>query len=144
MCCLAFFRFLRVGEFTIPTESSYSPSHHLSLQDISVDSRTNPCLLQLLLKQSKTDPFRHGAKVYIGAMDTTICPIRAVLAYLAKRSSRPGPKGFNYACLKAHTGFPYLGERTASFLWLSGRQLTGRMHLHTKSLPGPSIENLLN
>ena len=91
MCCLAFFGFLRVGEFTIPTESSYSPSHHLSLQDISVDSRTNPCLLQLLLKQSKTDPFRHGAKVYIGAMDTTICPIRAVLAYLAKRSSCPGP-----------------------------------------------------
>ena len=91
MCCLAFFRFLRVGEFTIPTESSYSPSHHLSLQDISVDSRTNPHLLQLLLKQSKTDPFRHGAKVYIGATDTTICPIRAVLVYLAKGNSRPGP-----------------------------------------------------
>jgi len=91
MCCLAFFGFLQVGEFTIPTESSYSASHHLCLQDISVDSRTNPHLLQLFLKQSKTDPFRHGAKVYIGATDTTICPIRAVLAYLAKRSSCPGP-----------------------------------------------------
>ena len=86
MCCLAFFGFLWVGGFTIPTESSYSPSHHLSLEDISMDSRTNPHLLQLLLKQSKTDPFRHGAKVYVGATDSTICPIRAALAYLAKRN----------------------------------------------------------
>ena len=56
MCCLAFFGFLRVGEFTIPTEGSYDPSCHLSLSDIAVDNRKNPGLLQLFLKQSKTDP----------------------------------------------------------------------------------------
>ena len=45
MCCLAFFGFLRVSEFTIPTEGSYDPSRHLSLNDIAVDNRKKPRLL---------------------------------------------------------------------------------------------------
>ena len=52
MCCLAFFGFLRVSEFTIPAEDSYDSSCHLSLGDITVDNRTEPRLLQLFLKQS--------------------------------------------------------------------------------------------
>ena len=91
MCCLAFFGFLRVSEFTIPSKGSYNSSRHLSLQDVTVDNRTKPCLLQLFLKQSKTDPFKQGAQVYVGATDTTICPVKAVLSYLARRNSRPGP-----------------------------------------------------
>ena len=91
MCCLAFFSFLRVSEFTIPTEGSYDPSCHLSLQDIAVDSRSKPRLLQLFLKQSKTDPFKHGTKVYISATDTVIYPVKVVLSYLGRRSSHPGP-----------------------------------------------------
>jgi len=91
MCCVAFFGFLRVSEFTIPREGSYKPSRHLSLQDIAVDSRAKPRLLQLFLKQSKTDPFKCGATVYMGATDTAICPIKALLSYLGKRDNRPGP-----------------------------------------------------
>jgi len=107
-CCLAFFRFLRVSEFTIPTEGSYDSSHHLSLEDIAVDSKRKPRVLQLLLKQSKTDPFKQGAKVYLGATGSTICPIMAVLSYLAKRSSWSGPlfitkegKGWTSAIFRA-------------------------------------------
>jgi len=91
MCCLAFFGFLRVSKLTIPTEGLYDSSHHLSLEDITVDSKRKPCVLQLLLKQSKTDPFKQGAKVYLGATGSTICPIMAVLLYLAKRSSQSSP-----------------------------------------------------
>ena len=91
MCCLAFFGFLRVSEFTIPSKGSYNSSRHLSLQDVTVDNRTKPRLLQLFLKQSKTDPFKQVAQVYVGATDTTICPVKAVLSYLARRNSRPGP-----------------------------------------------------
>ncbi|XP_065915585.1 uncharacterized protein [Dysidea avara] len=91
MCCLAFFGLLRVSEFTIPSKGSYNPSRHLSLQDVTVDNRIKPRLLQLFLKQSKTDPFKQGAQVYVGATDTTICPVKAVLSYLARRNSRPGP-----------------------------------------------------
>ena len=91
MCCLAFFGFLRVSEFTIPTESSYNPSRHLSLRDIAVDNRKNPRLLQLLLKESKTDPFKQGVKVYVGATDSPVCPIKAMLSYLSERSKIQGP-----------------------------------------------------
>ena len=91
MCCLAFFGFLRVSKFTIPGDSTYDPACHLSLNDIAVDSRANPRLLQLLLKQSKTDPFKQGATVHLGATDNPVCPVKAVLSYLEKRSTRPGP-----------------------------------------------------
>jgi len=37
-CCLAYFGFLRVGEFTIPAKGSYDKSSHLSLYDIAVES----------------------------------------------------------------------------------------------------------
>ena len=62
MCCLAFFGFLRVSEFTIPTEGSYKPSCHLSLEDITMDNRSKPRLLQLFLKQSKRTHSNMGQK----------------------------------------------------------------------------------
>jgi len=65
-CCLAFFGFLRVGEFTIPAKGSYNKSSHLSLSDIAVDKHDNPQLLHITIKQSKTDPFCKGVKVYLG------------------------------------------------------------------------------
>jgi len=52
-----FFGFLRVSEFTTPADSPCDPARHLSLSDITIDNRAKPCLLQLLIKQSKTDPF---------------------------------------------------------------------------------------
>jgi len=33
----------------------------------------------MFLKQSKTDPYKQGTKVYIGATDIAICPVKAVL-----------------------------------------------------------------
>jgi len=66
MCCLAFFGFLRVSEFTIPTDGSYDLSSHLSLKDVAIDNRKEPRLLQLALKQLKTDTFKQGCKVYVG------------------------------------------------------------------------------
>ena len=41
-CCLAFFGFLRVSEFTTPNLTDYDPSVHLSLQDVYIDNRENP------------------------------------------------------------------------------------------------------
>lgn len=108
MCCLAFFGFLRVSEFTIPSEGSYDSSRHLSLEDVAIDSKIKPRVLQLFLKESKTDPFKQGAKVFLGATDSTICPIKAVLGYLAKRNHQPGPlfitkegKGWTSAMFRA-------------------------------------------
>lgn len=90
-CCLAFFGFLRVSEFTVPNQECYDESSHLSLKDISVDSRKNPRLIKVTIKQSKTDPFRKGVHLYLGATDLPICPISGILPYLAARGARAGP-----------------------------------------------------
>lgn len=43
------------------------------------------------LKKSKTDPFRKGVKITIGATRDGLCPVTAILAYLEYRGSGPGP-----------------------------------------------------
>ena len=90
-CCLAFFGFLRSSEFTTPSQSDYDPEIHLSIQDLAVDNKANPQLLKVIIKQSKTDPFRQGVSLFLGRTDSTICPVRAVLPYLVARGNHPGP-----------------------------------------------------
>ena len=87
-CCLAFFGFLRAGELTIPSDSAYDPSMHLSWGDLAVDAPENPTVLSVLLKASKTDPFRKGITLYIGQVPSDLCPVSAMLAYLLLRGRR--------------------------------------------------------
>jgi len=84
-CCLAFFGFLRVSEFTIPNDTAYDSECHLSPSDVAVDNRDHPQLLKVTIKQSKTDPFRKGVDLYLGATDGRLCPVKALLPYLAIR-----------------------------------------------------------
>ena len=90
-CCLAFFGFLRCGEFTVPSQAEYDPDTHLSLADIALDNKVNPGVIQVTIKQSKTDPFRQGVDLYLGRTGKDICPIRAIVPYLIKRGAQPGP-----------------------------------------------------
>ena len=90
-CCLAFFGFLCCGEFTVPTQAAYAPEEHLSLPDIAIDNRLSPSVVQVKIKQSKTDPFRQGVQLYLGKTDEDICPITGILPYLAIRGAKPGP-----------------------------------------------------
>ena len=65
-CSLAYFGFLHASEFTAPSLASFSPSYHLGVQDIAVDSLSAPSCMRLRIKGSKTDPFRKGAFINIG------------------------------------------------------------------------------
>jgi len=56
-CCLSSFRFLSVSEFTIPSHTEYDPSMHLSLQDISIDSKDNPSILKIKYQTIKDQSF---------------------------------------------------------------------------------------
>jgi len=82
---------LGVSEYTVPAQQDNDESTHLSLKNISLDNCSNPCLITLHIKQSKTDPFRQGVDIYLGATDIPICPITALVPYLAKRRAQPGP-----------------------------------------------------
>ena len=49
-------------------------------------------MVQLRIKQSKTDPFRQGVNVYLGKTTTSLCPVDAIIRYIAHRTKlRPGP-----------------------------------------------------
>ena len=61
---LFFFGFLRSGEATVPTQSSYDAAVHLSISDVSLTSAADPEAIVVRIKASKTDPFRNGTSIF--------------------------------------------------------------------------------
>ena len=76
---------------SVPSLASFSPLVHLDVQDITVDSSTDPSCIPVTIKASKTDPFRKGCSIYIGLGKYPLCAVHASLAYLAIRGDGPGP-----------------------------------------------------
>lgn len=90
-CCLCFFGFFRLGEITSPSERAFDPGTNLTLFDLMVDNHAHPNYLIVTLKQSKTDQFRKGMQVVVGRTDNELCPLAAVLHYVAIRGPSQGP-----------------------------------------------------
>ena len=88
---LGFFGFLRAGELTVPSDTTYDEGAHLSFSDVAVDSFENPQVMKVRIKASKTDPFRMGVDIYLGRTHKELCPITAILSYMSQRGSGPGP-----------------------------------------------------
>ena len=79
--CLAFFGFMRISEFTC--DGPFNPQENMSSNDICfLPSSTSPSCMKVALKASKTDPFRQGISLTIGATNSIFCPVKAVLNYL--------------------------------------------------------------
>ena len=74
---------------TSPEE--FDPTSSLTLEDVAVDKHDNPSLVRIRLKQSKTDPFRHGVDIFLGRTHADLCPVTALLAYIAVRPAVQGP-----------------------------------------------------
>ena len=89
--CLAFFGFLRVGEFTSPGLQTFNEDIHLSPRDVSVDHPQHPSVIYVTLKQSKTDQLRKGVTLVLGKTDQMLCPVTSMLSYLVVRGSLAGP-----------------------------------------------------
>ena len=92
-CCRStcYFGYLRSGEICVPSPKEYDPSPHLSINDIAVDCHDKPSMVSLKIKVSKTDPFRQGVTIFLGATGSTLCPVNALLAYVDVRGQAPGP-----------------------------------------------------
>ena len=88
-CCLGFFGFMRAGEFTSGPADDHPAL--LSAADISVDSISEPRALIVHLRHSKTDPFQAGCHIHLGRTYQLLCPVAALLGYLAARPPTPGP-----------------------------------------------------
>ena len=87
---LLLFFFFGSGKTTIPLQSAYDPSVHLSLADMSVDSQTNPHTVILRIKASKTDQYRIGVNISLGRTNNDLCPVVAVLSYISCRGTTDG------------------------------------------------------
>ena len=61
-CCLAFFKFLRVSEFTIPFDDLFNQGCHLCLSDIAIDNRDNPKNATSKDKAIKNRPLSQGSQ----------------------------------------------------------------------------------
>ena len=89
-CCVCFFGFMRAGEITVPSQTAYDAGVHMNFGDVSVDDILKPAMISLQLKSSKTDPFRKGVNIVLGRTHTALCPVEALLAYLAIRGNEDG------------------------------------------------------
>lgn len=70
-CCLAFCAFLRIGEMTAPGEREFDPDVHLSFRDVAIDDLNQPTLMQVTIKQSKTDHFAVASTCSWGEQEPT-------------------------------------------------------------------------
>ena len=68
-CCIAFFAFLRCGEFTCNSSNSNNDAV-LSLEDIAIDSWDDPTIVHLMLRHSKSDIFGVGVTIHLGRTGT--------------------------------------------------------------------------
>ena len=92
--CMCFFGFLRSGEVVAPPGKDFDSSVHLSVGDVKVDSRAKPTYLEVSIKASKTDVFRKGVTVVLGATGKKLCPVATILQYMSNpRPAAASPKG---------------------------------------------------
>ena len=83
----AFFGFLRVSEYTSTHKTKYDPQCTLTCEDLSLTRG----IANIVIKASKTDPFRHGMTIRLAANDSLLCPINALREYLSVHPSHTGP-----------------------------------------------------
>ena len=89
-CCLAFLRFLRCSEFTVPS-SGFILATHLTPSDVLTDKIPFPDSLMINIKKSKTDQFKRGLTIVLGKTNSQICPVAAILTHLHLRGQKNGP-----------------------------------------------------
>lgn len=74
-----------------PQFGYFSPTIHLSVAGIAVDSLQSSTCLHVRIKASKTDLFRQGCHIHIGLGRAPLCAVQALVAYLSLRGNVPGP-----------------------------------------------------
>ena len=69
----------------------YDARVHLSITDMTIDSREVLTVVSPQIKASKTDPFRAGVTIHLGRADRDLFPVAALLGYIEVLGLQPGP-----------------------------------------------------
>ena len=90
---LAFFGFLCLGELTCDTK--FDPAVHLTLNSVWLTpgvGQGNLRFMTVAIKVSKTDPFRMGQTITVGASNScSLCPVSPMKKNLSIRIPTGGP-----------------------------------------------------
>ena len=105
---LAFFVFLRVGEFT--TSTQHPPTQSLARRDTSL-SRDQ---MKVFLHFSKTDQLGKGITITIGRTGGICCPVQAMLSYLDHCKASGSRPLFHLKCVPRVWSCPSVFPRPAS------------------------------
>ena len=73
---------------TVPSAQAFNPTRHLCWGDIAFDRNESPTLMKVYLKQSKCDQLGEGEDIYVGSTNTAICPVTAMLGFIAVGHNR--------------------------------------------------------
>jgi integrase len=89
---LAFFGLLRVSEYAAASAGKFDPLQQLTLGDITFKVEKGLEYVVVHIKRSKTDVFREGTTIAVGATGGPLCPVAALKAMLRdRRSSQQHP-----------------------------------------------------
>lgn len=72
-CCTRFFDFLRCTEFLTPDDVHFNLQVYLRLDDLVYRHAATPPHVEVWIKVSKTDQFRQGTAVVLGATGSELC-----------------------------------------------------------------------
>ena len=84
----AFFGFLRVSEYTSTHKTSFDPTTTLLFSNLTF---TADGAATLLIKTSKTDPFREGVLLRLEPNGSPLCPVAALRLHSLSHPSKDGP-----------------------------------------------------
>ena len=77
--CVGYFGFMKVGEFT--AIGTAPPS--ILVSEVAINSRSAPTAVRLWFRRAKTHPIGRGVEIYLGVSGTAVCPVPALMRYLA-------------------------------------------------------------
>ena len=134
----------------MPSQSAYQPGLHLSRGDVALDNPTEPAMIRVILRCSKTDQLGKVVEVFAGKTGCDICPVSAVAAciwvtrgnqqgpFFKSKDGRPLTKSkFTHAVrdVLQKSGLPYQSFAGHSFivLGLGRRQQPQKLELRTQS-----------
>lgn len=89
--CSAFFGFFRLGELLPDSRNAFNAAVDLAWGDVAVDNQDNPQMVRIHLKKSKCDQFGVGSDIILGRTGSSLCPVAAILSFIATRGDCPGP-----------------------------------------------------
>lgn len=80
--------FFGLDELFMSVSSGFNPAIHLAWRDVCVK---HPTIVRVHLRVSKCDQFGRGVDVFLNRVDSLVCPVAALLAYMVVRGPASGP-----------------------------------------------------